>query len=102
MRRSASKESPAKAGSDGVVYLHEHYRSDAVVGVEEAESGATRIKRLRDQDAADYGGVNFRGKVIDKEMSSRGIAPAPKQSESEEENITPVDQERSAIVNELC
>ena len=91
MRGSTRKQSPAQAGSNGVVYLHEHDRCDAVIGVEEAESGASCIKRLRDQDAADYGGVNFRGKVIDEEMRSSGIAPAPKQSEAEEENITPVD-----------
>ena len=71
--------------------MHEHDRSDAVISVEEAEGGAHSIKRLCDQDAADDGRVNFRGKVIDEEMSPGGIAPAPKKSEPEEENIAPID-----------
>jgi len=100
-RRFPGEQSPAEAGGDGVVYLDEDYRGDAVVGVEEAEGGAGGVEGLGDYDAADYGGVDFLREVVGEQFVAGGVGPAPEESESEEENVAPIDQERGAVVDEL-
>ena len=100
-RAVAGEESPAEFGGDGVVYLDEDYCGDGVVGVDEAEGGAGGVEGLGDYDAADYGGVDFGRKVVDEEMGAGGVAPAPKECESEEEDVAPIDEERGAVVDEF-
>jgi hypothetical protein len=56
---------------------------------------------LGDYDAAGYGGVDFRRGVVGEEVVTRGVAPAPVEGESEEEDVAPIDEKRGAVVDEL-
>ena len=100
-RAVAGEESPAEFGGDGVVYLDENDCGDGVVRVDEAEGGAGGVEGLGDYDAADYGGVDFLREVVGEQFVAGGVGPAPEESESEEENVAPIDQERGAVVDEL-
>ena len=81
--------------------MHHYDGGDAVVRVEKAERGAAGIEQLRDDDAADNGGMNFGGDVGREKAAPGCVAPAPIECESEQQNIGPVDQQRYPIVNEL-
>ncbi len=100
-RAVAGEQSPAESGGDGVVYLDEDDGGDGIVGVEEAEGGAGGVEGLGDYDAADYGGVDFRREIVGEQVSAGGVAPTPKECESEEEDIAPIDEERGAVVDEF-
>ncbi len=76
-------------------------RRDGVVGIDEAEGGAGGVEGLRDDDAADDCGMDFRRKIVDEEMGTGGVGPAPVKDEAEEEDVAPVDQERGAVVDEF-
>jgi hypothetical protein len=57
---------------------------------------------LRDDDAADHGGVNFARQAVDEEIRARGVAPTPIKHESEYEDVAPIDEERGAVADEFC
>jgi len=76
--------------------LDENDRGDGIVRVDKTERGAGGVEGLRYYDAADYGGVNFGREVVGEEMGVGGVAPAPKECESEEEDIAPIDEERGS------
>ena len=59
------------------------------------------VESLRDDDAADYGGVDFGRDVVGEELCAGGVAPAPIKHQSEEQDVAPVDQERGAVVDEF-
>src|SRR3984893_18553536 len=96
---SSRKQSPAEAWGDGVVYLYENNRCDAVVGVVKAERGAGGVEGLRDHDAADDCGMNIRRRILGKKPRASGVAPTPEQGKAEQEDIEPVNQERDAEVD---
>lgn len=97
----ARKQSPAIARGDGVVYLDQDDGSDRTVWVDETQGGAAGVEGLRDDNAADDGGVDFRREIVDQEMGARGVAPAPVKCESEQQDVAPIDEERGAVVDEL-
>ncbi len=99
--RFSRKQSPAEAGGDGVVQLDEDDGGDRPVCIQEAEGGAGGVERLGDDDAANYGRVDFRRKVVGEKVGAGGVAPAPIKGESEEKDVAPVDEERGAVVDEL-
>jgi hypothetical protein len=43
-----------------------------------------------------YRGVNFDREIVDQQMGAGSVAPAPKQCESEEQNVAPIEEERGA------
>ena len=72
-----------------------------VVGVEEAERGAGGVEGLRDDDAADYCGMDFWRDFVGEKVGAGGVAPAPVERQAKEEDVAPVDQERGAVVDEF-
>jgi len=56
---------------------------------------------LGDYDAADYGGVDFGWGVVGYEVVAGGVAPAPVEGESEQDDVAPIDEKRGAVVDEL-
>lgn len=100
-RRFAGEESPAEFGGYGVVYLDEDYRGDSPIRVDEAEDGACGIEGLGDDDAADYGGMDFGWEIVGEEMGASGVAPAPVEEESEDEDVAPIDEEGGTVVDEF-
>lgn len=96
----AGEESPAESGGHGVVYLYEDNRGDRIIRADEAEGCAGGVEGLGDYNAADYGGMDFGCDVVAKKIGAGGIVPAPEESESEEDDVAPVNQERGAVVDE--
>ncbi len=56
---------------------------------------------MRDDDAANYGRVDFRRKVVGEKVGAGGVAPAPIKCESEEKDVAPINEECGAVVDEL-
>src|SRR5579863_6892436 len=100
-RRPPREQSPAEFWSDGVVHLYQNNGGDSVVSSYEAEGGAAGVEGLGDDDAADYGCMNFWRGVVGEEAVAGGVVPTPIQSESEEQDVAPIDEQRGAVVDEL-
>ncbi len=66
------KQSPAELRRYGVVYLDQNDGGDAVIRVDEAKSSAGGVERLRDDDAADYCGMNVGREIVGEKMGAGG------------------------------
>jgi hypothetical protein len=95
------KQSPAKAGRDGIVYLYQHDCSDRPIGIDEAQGSTARVKSLCNHDPANDGRMNFPGNILDQQSVPPRVAPTPVKRGSEQQDIEPVDQKRDSIADEF-
>lgn len=87
------------AWGDGIVELHEHDESNAPGGADNAESGAERVERLSNLNAAaDRGRDVFRQVVFDEARADR-ITPACVKDHSKQQDVRPISQKSKAEGN---
>jgi hypothetical protein len=98
---SPREQSPAEAGSNGIVQLYRHDRRDSPISADKTKSGTAGIERLSDDDAADDGGMNLVWDILRQQAGASGVAPAPVKCYAQQNDIEPIDQKRNPITDEF-